>query len=110
MRIRVAFVVGLLLGLLFVFMTGSVLAFDPKGGQASAKIDKHPKTEQREAQREQFKGEEKALRARFEAEKQALMKRFEEERRALQERFKTEKERLHSRFEQERRALHARAK
>ena len=110
MSIRVAFVVGLLFGLLLMLTTGSVLAFDPKGGQASAKVDKDSKIEQRQAQREQFKGEESALRARFEAEKMALHKRFEEERRALQERFKTEKERLHSRFEQERRALHARVK
>ena len=110
MSIRVAFVVGLLFGLLLMFTTGSVLAFDPKGGQASAKIDKHPGAGQNQALREQFKGEESALRVRFEAEKLALHKRFEEERRALHERFKTEKERLHSRFEQEKRALHARTK
>lgn len=105
MRIRLAFVGGLVVGLLLVFMTGSVLAFDPKS-QASAKIEKQPK----QGQHEQLRAEEKALRERFEAEKLALMKRFEEERKALQERFKTEKEWLHSRFEQERRALHARVK
>ncbi len=49
MRIRLAFVGGLVVGLLLVFMTGSVLAFDPKVGQASAKIDKYPNVEQRRA-------------------------------------------------------------
>jgi gas vesicle protein len=103
MRIRAAFVIGLMFGLMVLLGADSALAFDPKS-QGSARIDKQA----RQAQHEQLRAEEKALRERFEQEKLALMRRFEEEKKALMERFKEEKERLHARFEAERRALHAR--
>ena len=106
--LRAMFVASLMVSLLFV--RSSVLAVDPKGSQATGKIDKQHRVEERQQQREQFKAGEKALRERFEAEKQALLKRFEEERKALHERFATEKQRLHSRFEEEKRTLHARFK
>ena len=117
--LRAMFVASLMVSLLFV--RSSVLAVDPKGSQATGKIDKQHRVEERQQQREQFKAGEKALHERFEAEKQALLKRFEEERKALHERFKaeekalherfaTEKQRLHSRFEEKKRALHARSK